>query len=581
MAQRSSNGRRRFSDKGGKHELDVLAVLSSAFPQWLTSRQIAQRVKAYADSYGELADQAAKAAFAKQFQRDRAKLLAMGIVIESRQPEYSPKTDNQDFASYRLRLGNEPKIRIHFEKEDIPVLAVANYFVQSLAQAEDFPADISREPALGLDSIAPGLGIQKIPEGLIEALDSRKYTATVEINGEKINVVYADSDDLATFMLENPSSRILTPLVAKEAYIKRLEAAVRLEVTGVKEEGEGVQIEKRRRRAEKVRFVPQTESEVDRRLKLLLFLSAHMGTAYSLKDLAMQFIGFCGKEEEKEAVELIKRDIGILSTVSDDGEIAGSQFFDVDWDLLEKKGIVKTTNSLGLERLAGIPPQYVGLLAAAVKYLSRSSFLSEEGKASAKRLGNYLRQYASPGTVPWMSLTGCEVEPAYLPAIREIASEGEGMEVEYVDIAGERCKKRLSVERIVVDEGIYWLVGSDESGEPQNLRISTITRVRPIHSDRGEKITRLAPFKGDGKKTPVSFECDAELLTQISEFSEVRIEEEEGSKLKVHMTVSHDSWFVVFCISHSKHIFSVGPKSIRDLIVARAERELSIGGQSS
>ena len=88
-----SNGRRRFSDKWGKHELDVLAVLSSAFPQWLTSRQIAQRVKAYADSYGELADQAAKAAFAKQFQRDRAKLAAMGIAaakIEGRLrgPEY-------------------------------------------------------------------------------------------------------------------------------------------------------------------------------------------------------------------------------------------------------------------------------------------------------------------------------------------------------------------------------------------------------------------------------------------------------------------------------------------------------------
>ena len=92
-----SNGRRRFSDKWGKHELDVLAVLSSAFPQWLTSRQIAQRVKAYADSYGELADQAAKAAFAKQFQRDRAKLAAMGIAIAksaegiSRQPEAADK----------------------------------------------------------------------------------------------------------------------------------------------------------------------------------------------------------------------------------------------------------------------------------------------------------------------------------------------------------------------------------------------------------------------------------------------------------------------------------------------------------
>ena len=129
MAEGTS-GRRRFSDKWGKHELDVLAVLSSAFPQWLTSRQIAQRVKAYADSYGELADQAAKAAFAKQFQRDRAKLAAMGIAIESRQPEYSSKSEGQDFASYRLQLGDEPRVRLMFEPEDMPVLAAANYLAR-------------------------------------------------------------------------------------------------------------------------------------------------------------------------------------------------------------------------------------------------------------------------------------------------------------------------------------------------------------------------------------------------------------------------------------------------------------------
>ena len=578
MAQRSSNGRRRFSDKGGKHELDVLAVLSSAFPQWLTSRQIAQRVKAYADSYGELADQAAKAAFAKQFQRDRAKLSAMGIVIESRQPEYSPKTDNQDFASYRLKLGNEPKMRIHFEQEDIPVLAVANYFVQSLAQAQDFPADISREPALGLDTIAPGLGMQKIPMDLIEALDSRKYAATVESNGEKINVVYADSDDLATFMLEHPSSRILTPSEAKESYKKRLEAAVEIGFTEAGG-GEARPTEKRGAGREPGRFLFQTESEVDRRLKLLLFLSAHMGVDYSLKELARQFIGFSDKEEEKKAIDLIARDIGILSTVSDDGEIAGSQFFDVDWDLLEQRGIVRTTNSLGLERLAGIPPQYVSLLAAAVHYLSRSSFLSPEERASAERLGKYLRQYTTPGSVPWLSLTGCEVEPALLPAIREIAREGEIIEAEWADAAGEKCRKRISIDRIVVDEGIYWLLGRDEEGSPQNLRISSISMIRPLPGVQRADARIPVPFKGDGKRMPVSFVCDACLLGQIAEFSGAKVEEAEGGRLKVHMTVSHDSWFVAFCISHSKHISSVGPKTIRDLIVARAERELSVVGQ--
>ena len=78
---------------------------------------------------------------------------------------------------------------------------------------------------------------------------------------------------------------------------------------------------------------------------------------------------------------------------------------------------------------------------------------------------------------------------------------------------------------------------------------------------------------------PVSFVCDGTLLGQISEFPGARVEEAEGEKLKVHMTVSHDSWFVAFCISHSKHIISVGPKTIRDLIVARAERELSVVGE--
>ena len=190
-----SNGRRRFSDKWGKHELDVLAVLSSAFPQWLTSRQIAQRVKAYADSYGELADQAAKAAFAKQFQRDRAKLAAMGIAIESRQPEYSSKSEGQDFASYRLQLGDEPRIRLKFQPEDMPVLAAANYLARSMSMSsapQPQPQHVSRTaprvpqtpiPGLGLDSIAPGLGTQHIPENLVKEVDSRRFAATLSVNG--------------------------------------------------------------------------------------------------------------------------------------------------------------------------------------------------------------------------------------------------------------------------------------------------------------------------------------------------------------------------------------------------------------
>ena len=97
-----SNGRRRFSDKWGKHELDVLVVLSSAFPQWLTSRQIAQRVKAYADSYGELADQAAKAAFAQAHEGVEIKSIELYVKPEEAVAYYVVNGEGSD--DYKIEL---------------------------------------------------------------------------------------------------------------------------------------------------------------------------------------------------------------------------------------------------------------------------------------------------------------------------------------------------------------------------------------------------------------------------------------------------------------------------------------------
>mgnify|MGYP000154826688 CR=1 FL=1 len=335
-----SNGRRRFSDKWGKHELDVLAVLSSAFPQWLTSRQIAQRVKAYADSYGELADQAAKAAFAKQFQRDRAKLAAMGIAIESRQPEYSSKSEGQDFASYRLQLGDEPRIRLRFEQEDLPVLAAANYLARSISVSSTqsqtvTPQHVSRTtprvpqtpiPGLGLDSIAPGLGTQTIPPALVRVVDSRRFAATVDVDGENINVAYTDSDDLAMFVLEHPGAVIVSPQEAVDAFNRRLQAASNMmladrssddtgsatvatpTITSTTLEPEDADPKKNHQKKSGTSF--QTGSEVDRRLRLMLFLSAHLGEEFSLAELAERFIGRPKSDDElKKYVNVIHKDI--------------------------------------------------------------------------------------------------------------------------------------------------------------------------------------------------------------------------------------------------------------------------------
>jgi len=97
--------------------------------------------------------------------------------------------------------------------------------------------------------------------------------------------------------------------------------------------------------------------------KPMLFLSAHLGEEFSLAELAERFIGHPNsKEELRKYVNTIHKDINTLTTVSDDGEMAGSQFFDIDWSLLDDSGIVSATNSLGLERLAGISPQYLSML---------------------------------------------------------------------------------------------------------------------------------------------------------------------------------------------------------------------------
>lgn len=626
-----TNGRRRFSDKWGKHELDVLAVLSSAFPQWLTSRQIAQRVKAYADSYGELADQAAKAAFAKQFQRDRAKLAAMGIAIESRQPEYSSKSEGQDFASYRLQLGDEPRVRLRFKQEELPVLAAANYLARSMSISSSESNQHEQQhtsrtaprvpqapiPGLGLDSIAPGLGTQVIPDDLVKVIDSRRFAATVDVDGEHLNVAYTDSDDLAMFVLEHPGSSVVSPQEAVDAFNRRLHAALKFESCddeSVVEQDEESSMnncedslsecENDKPRAKKSSSF-QTGSEVDRRLRLMLFLSAHLGEEFPLDELAVRFIGNPKNEEElRRFVAILQKDVSTLLTVSDDGEMAGSQFFEIDWSLLEDEGIVSATNSLGLERLAGISQQYMSMLTASVNYLAYSPLLPDAQRAIAESLYMRLRKHVRPGETPWLSLTGYEIEPRNCSIVRSAISSKSLLDMEYTDGAGRIRRKVVAPSKVFVDEGVYYvavwtdvleqtpeekrsLVVKDTSINKANglPRIWQVLRVARIEHAQVVKplsqvdipdvpVSELRTWSFDNG-TETSFITDETELNFVKNLSGARVEQ-YGDGLKVHLVVSSDSWFVAFCIAHARHIKAVCPETLRTMILARTKRELSI-----
>ena len=62
-------------------------------------------------------------------------------------------------------------------------------------------------PGLGLDSIAPGRGTathsRRAGQG---GRFSDAFAATVDVDGEHLNVAYADSDDLAMFVLAHPGA---------------------------------------------------------------------------------------------------------------------------------------------------------------------------------------------------------------------------------------------------------------------------------------------------------------------------------------------------------------------------------------
>jgi hypothetical protein len=476
-------------------------------------------------------------------------------------------------------------------------------------------------PGLGLDSIAPGLGTQTIPDALVKVIDSRRFAATVDVDGEHLNVAYTDSDDLAMFVLEHPGSCVVSPQEAVDAFHRRLNAATEfvscdedyveqddLSQNSSDDNQDLSDSEPDKSRQKKASF--QTGSEVDRRLRLMLFLSAHLGEEFPLDELAVRFIGKPKSEDElRRFVAILHKDINTLTTVSDDGEMAGSQFFDIDWSLLEAEGIVSATNSLGLERLAGVSQQYMSMLTASVNYLAHSPLLPVEQRDQAKALYMRLRRHVRPGETPWLSLTGYEVEPRNCSIVRSAINAGALIDMEYTDGAGRTRRKVVAPSKIFVDEGVYYvavwtdvenqapedkrsLVAKDTSINKANglPRIWQVLRVARI--EHAEVITPVCPVEipdvpiSELRKwsfdngTQTCFITDEPDLNFLKSLSGATVEP-CGSGVKVHLTVCSDSWFVAFCIAHARHIKAVSPETLRTMIIARAQRELSVDHSDS
>ena len=293
-----------------------------------------------------------------------------------------------------------------------------------------------------------------------------------------------------------------------------------------------------------------------------------------------------------------------LTTVSDDGEMAGSQFFDIDWPLLDAEGIVSATNSLGLERLAGISPQYLSMLTASVSYLAHSPLLPDKQRGQAESLYERLRRHVSPGQTPWLSLTGYELEPRSFSIVKRAINTDSLLDMEYSDGTGSTRRKLVAPAKIFIDEGVYYAavytdVGSaapkdkkayvskdktidKANGKPRIWQVLRLARIEKAELVKPTKqinipnmpVSELRKWSFDNG-TDAVFITDQRDLAFIKTLPGATVEQ-CGAGEKVHLTVSSDSWFVAFCIAHARHITAVAPETLRTMIVARAERELSI-----
>jgi len=633
MAESSSNGRRRFSDKWGKHELDVLAVLSSAFPQWLTSRQIAQRVKAYADSYGELADQAAKAAFAKQFQRDRAKLAAMGIAIESRQPEYSSKSDGQDFASYRLQLGEGSRRQINFTPDELPILAIVNYLAQTVSvlcieQNKSLFSSgkdgISRSiprvqkvpvPGLGLDAIAPGLGTQVIDRPLLNAINQQHHVARVILDGTPKDIVYSTENYFISFVLQHPGITVITPKDFSKTYSRVLTTAERniqlIDTThivyqtldeymsDVSEEAITVSTGTRQKGRKSSANSNQITTEVDRRLKLLLFLAAHLDEEFSLHELAQQFIGHCTTDSEcNTAMSIIDRDIRTLTTVSDDGEVAGSQFFDIDWSLFEQEKTVCATNSLGLDRLAGITNHYFELLIAITSYLCQSTFLPQNMHDVTIQLYNHLvneyhadEKHSTNGKNIHIQLAEYEMKPQITIIIDKAIQQHQSLDIAYYsdNFTSEHCIA-LPLKVYSAHHAYYGLFSRNNPEDPQHpiffsIRLSLITDCHISHDTReNTQLITNTQHTNSEDITPcnhtnihVDLHIDKSLLQVLTPYNESihGIAVQDDNTVFIQLSVAKVSDFIVFCLANAPHILGINSPELQEAISHAATNVLN------
>ncbi len=201
------------------------------------------------------------------------------------------------------------------------------------------------------------------------------------------------------------------------------------------------------------------------------------------------------------------------------------------------------------------------------------------------------------------------MEPRNFSIVKSAISKGMLLDMEYTDGAGRIQRKLVAPDKIFVDEGVYYVaVWTDVSNaapadkmkfvktyDHQQGELASLVSGRCFASPASNMRSWSNPLKKlDIPDMPASelrkwsfdngtaavFITNQDDMSFIESLSGATVEK-CGEGEKVHLIVSSDSWYVAFCIAHARHIAAVAPETLRTMIIARAQHELSVGDREN
>lgn len=292
----------------------------------------------------------------------------------------------------------------------------------------------------------------------------------------------------------------------------------------------------------------------------------------SVAQAAQQF----GRSEDdiRKAVELI----ACAGIPGDSAAYLHADLFDIDWDGLEREGIIRFENTVLLDAQPGFSPREIAALIAGLQYLAAHPRYGE--RDDVQKLLSKLRRASGHPDADTIVVKPSQVE-AHRDLIDRAIQAGTRVSFDYLSASGEREPREVDPIALEARDGLWYLRGWCHTREA--LRVFRLDRMSSVavgdeaagdHPDvnHPESWKIFDPSDSDIVAT---IECETQALPLIAEYLDrAHPPEREGELWVATIRFAHEYSLVRFVTSHPGLVRVRGPESAREAVARFATSAL-------